>query len=92
VRQIAGAIEGLGYVSERRGETRTAALLLASADRLRSATAPLSPVWFQEHDRAVASVRAAFGDRFDLVWAEGASLSLDETRALAAQAALPRST
>jgi predicted ATPase/DNA-binding winged helix-turn-helix (wHTH) protein len=92
VRQIAGAIEGLGYVSERRGETRTAALLLASADRLRSATAPLSPVWFQEHDRAIASVRAAFGDRFDLVWAEGASLSLDETRALAAQAALPRVT
>jgi predicted ATPase/DNA-binding winged helix-turn-helix (wHTH) protein len=92
VRQIAGAIEGLGYVSERRGEMRTAALLLASADRLRSATAPLSPVWFQEHDRAVTSVRAAFGDRFDLVWAEGASLSLDETRALAAQAALPRTT
>jgi hypothetical protein len=92
VRQIAGAVEGLGYVSERRGEMRTAALLLASADRLRSATAPLSPVWFQEHDRAVTSVRAAFGDRFDLVWAEGASLSLDETRALAAQAALPRTT
>jgi predicted ATPase/DNA-binding winged helix-turn-helix (wHTH) protein len=92
VRQIAGAIEGLGYVSERRGEMRTAALLLASADRLRSATAPLSPVWFAEHDRAVASVRAAFGDRFDHVWAEGASLSLDETCALAAQTALPRVT
>ncbi len=90
VRQITGAIEGLGYISERRGEIRTAALLLASADRLRSATAPLSPVWFAEHDRAVSSVRAAFGDRFDFVWAEGASLSLDETRALAAQAALPR--
>jgi predicted ATPase/DNA-binding winged helix-turn-helix (wHTH) protein len=92
VRQIAGAIEGLGYVSERRGEMRTAALLLAAADRLRSATAPLSPVWFAEHDRAVASVRAAFGDRFDHVWAEGASLSLDETCALAAQTARPRVT
>lgn len=92
VRQIAGAIEGLGYVSERRAEMRTGALLLAAADRLRSATAPLSPVWFAEHDRAVASVRAAFGDRFDHVWAEGASLSLDETCALAAQTALPRVT
>lgn len=85
VRQIAAAIEGLGYVADRRGRMRRAVLLLAAADRLRRQTAPLSPVWFSEHDRAVGSVRAAFGDRFDVIWAEGASLSLDETLTLASE-------
>jgi hypothetical protein len=87
LRQLAAAVEGLGYVADRRGEMRTAALLLSAADRLRRQTAPLGPVWFAEHDRAVDSVRRACGDRFDLVWAEGASLSLDETFALAASVA-----
>jgi predicted ATPase/DNA-binding winged helix-turn-helix (wHTH) protein len=87
VRQLAAAVEGLAYVADRRGEMRTATLLLSAADRLRSQTAPLSPVWFAEHDRAIDSARRACGDRFDLVWAEGASLSFDETCALAASVA-----
>ena len=87
LRQIAGAIEGLGYVADRRGESRAAGLLLGAADHLRSQTAPLGPVWFTEHDRAIENLRGVFGDRLDLVWAEGASLSLDDALALAGDVA-----
>ncbi len=89
LRQIAAAIEGLGYVACHRGEWRTSVLLLAAAERLRNQTAPLSPVWFDEHDRAIDRVRTACRDRFDTLWAEGASLSLEEALGLAAQVAEP---
>jgi hypothetical protein len=84
IRQLAGAFEGLAYVSDRRGTPQTAALLLATADRWRRESGiPLFKVWMAEHERALASTRAALGARFDQVWSRGRSLSLDEALALA---------
>jgi predicted ATPase/DNA-binding winged helix-turn-helix (wHTH) protein len=87
IRQLAGAFEGLGYIADRRGATVQAALLLATADRWRRQTVPLFKVWIREHERALASVRAALGERFEHVWTQGQSLSLDEALALAADVA-----
>jgi predicted ATPase/DNA-binding winged helix-turn-helix (wHTH) protein len=83
IRQCAGAFEGLAYVCDRRGNHETAVLLLASADRWRRETAPLLKAWMAEHNRAVTSGRRSLGSRFDDVWLEGQSLTLDEAVAIA---------
>ncbi|MGQ0605164.1 MAG: protein kinase domain-containing protein [Anaerolineales bacterium] len=74
---IAECLEGLAGVA---GQPLHAARLFCAAEALRAAIgAPIPPVESEEHERAVAAVRAALGEgAFATAWAEGRAMMIDQ--------------
>ncbi len=84
-RLTAFCLEGLGEVVAAQGVPRWAARLWGSAEAILEAIGALKhPVYRTSYERAVAHARTQLSERdFAIVWAEGRSMSLEQT--LAAQ-------
>ena len=84
-RELLALAGSLGVVGDPAGAAR---LFGAAESFLQQSGALLDPDDLPEHDRNIASVRAALGDeRFDAAWAEGQAMALDEAAAYACGAA-----
>jgi predicted ATPase/Tfp pilus assembly protein PilF len=84
-RGTAYSLEGLAAVAGTQGQPERAARLFGAAEALREAIgAPLPPSDRTEHDRHVATARAALDEAaFAAAWAEGRALPLEQAIALA---------
>jgi predicted ATPase/class 3 adenylate cyclase/DNA-binding CsgD family transcriptional regulator len=73
-------LDCLALLACHHGDEHESVRLYAAADAIRRR---LGAVRFEsqraEHEAAIATLRAALGERFDAVWAEGGALSVDET-------------
>jgi hypothetical protein len=83
----------LGAMADRRGETETAARLLAAAEGLRDEFGlAFGPAEARLHERTVEAVRAKLsGERLNALWAEGTALSEDQAADYAVSALGPDS-
>ena len=74
--------EGWGSISAAQAAPRLGTLLLAAAQALReSAGISLDPLEHRTHDNALKSLRAALGQEFDAVWAEGHGMEFNDALA-----------
>ena len=74
------AVEGLGWVAQRRGDVAGAARLLAAADAHRAARGLPFPSRAdrEQHERAVRELKAETGQAWDEAWRLGALLSREQ--------------
>jgi len=81
---IASGLEGLASVVAVQGKPAWATRLWGTAEALRDAIgAPLQPVEQADYDHAVAAVRSVLGEEsFALTWAEGRTMSVEQTLTL----------
>ena len=84
-RGIGLSLKGLAFVAGAQGEVERGARLFGAAEALREAPGfPLPPYDHPEYDRREAAVRAEMGEKaFEVAWAEGRKMSLEEAVALA---------
>jgi predicted ATPase/DNA-binding winged helix-turn-helix (wHTH) protein len=62
IRGVSGAIEGCGYIAERRGRPEEACRLLGAADQIRKRTGvPLYTFWVRHNEFANTALRSAVG-------------------------------
>ena len=81
---IAYCLEQIGGLDAQAGRAERAARLLAAASSLRNEIgAPLEVFNRGRYDAELTSLRAALGERFDALWAEGGELSRDDVVKLA---------
>lgn len=81
--RIDPALEGLAEVALATGEAERAVRILAAADRMRTEQRSfLDPGASERHQRNLECGREALGEeRFDLAWADGRALSIDQVSA-----------
>jgi tetratricopeptide (TPR) repeat protein len=75
---VAVALSGLAAVALARGEPEHAVRLYSGAAAIGTETAALGELYLGEHTEPVARLRAQLGRAFDAVWAEGATITLQE--------------
>ncbi len=81
---IAYCLEQIGSLSALAGQAERAARLLGGAAALRTEIgAPIQAFNRGRYDEELAALRAALGERFDAIWAEGGELPRDEVVKLA---------
>jgi predicted ATPase/DNA-binding CsgD family transcriptional regulator len=78
------SLDALAAHAVRAGNPAHAARLLAASAAARDVMGyPRPPVGLAEVDATIAALRTALGDEFETVWAQGATLSLDDAVAAA---------
>jgi ATP/maltotriose-dependent transcriptional regulator MalT len=85
------ALEGLAAVVAAQGEPAWAARLWGTAEAQREAySTPLAPVYCADYERAVAAARTQLGEQnFAAAWAEGRSMSWEQTLAARGPVTIP---
>jgi len=81
---VAASLRGLARAAHARGDARSAARLFGAARGHEVATSPGSPPTAPGEDDELSDLRKSLGDEaFDLAWAEGRAMSLEQAVAYA---------
>jgi hypothetical protein len=82
---VAHQLECMAFIAKAREQGERAVRLMGAAEALRQASnSPRTPQERIEHERELASLRAGMDEKtFDLLWAEGGAMSMDQAIDLA---------
>jgi predicted ATPase len=82
---VAHQLECMGFIAKAREQGERAVKLMSAAEALREASgSPRTPQERNEYDRELEELRAGMDEKkFDLLWAEGRSLNMDQAIDLA---------